>query len=931
MMTSSEIRQSYLDFFKSKGHTIVPSSSLLPQSPNLLFTNSGMNQFVPIFLNQIPSPYSPPRAADTQKCIRAGGKHNDLEDVGLDTYHHTFFEMLGNWSFGDYFKKEAIAWAWELVIERWKLPPSRLYATVYKPEPGDPAEFDQEAYDLWSAHFRSVGLDPAVHVCYGNKKDNFWMMGETGPCGPCSELHVDLTPNGDCGPSLVNAGTPQCMEIWNLVFIQFNANPDGTFSPLPARHVDTGMGFERITGIIQCTDHFKDFSGVISNYNSDIFKPIFEKIESLSGYTYTSTLPSNSHLSQDRSPEEKQDIAFRVLADHIRTVSFAIADGIEPSNEGRGYVIRRILRRAARYGRELGLNEPFFYKLVSLLAKNMGDIFPEIRERQKHVEQIIQAEEESFLRTLDRGLELFESISHSTDSRVIRGKDAFKLYDTYGFPLDLTQLIAREKGLTVDTTGFEFEMEKQRERSKASQKREIISAIDSTDTSPTEFIGYDTFEKKGLQELQVDTLANKKQVLYFTPTPFYAEMGGQVGDRGWIECTPESISIQIIETQKAGSAVAHLVQDTPDLKRLLSLPPSSISVRIDIPRRKLTQAHHSATHLLHWALRKELGTKVQQKGSYVGPDRLRFDFSHPTALTKEEIQKLEELINQKIEEDYPVTWEEKPYEEIKHNPSILQFFGEKYGKMVRVVNIGEFSKELCGGTHVLHTKEIGRFQIVSEGAISAGVRRIEAVSGKALEEYLRAAFKKQNERYQTFLAKKMPSLSLTPESSSNEISLLKLQQIYSARENELKKIEAELLTWEKEFSKKKEQELAHKASEYAQKLALQIQKGAHGRYLIATLQEEEAALLPLICDKLKKEADVMILTTSHNGRAHLLISVEQAVQSKLQANQLMQKLAPIIGGKGGGRPQLAQGSGSEVNKITTLIEEVEKICNQALL
>src|SRR5215204_2856997 len=407
-MTSSQIRQSFLDFFRSKQHTIVPSSSLMPDSPNLLFTNAGMNQFVPIFLGQVKCPYLPGRAADTQKCIRAGGKHNDLDDVGLDTYHHTFFEMLGNWSFGDYFKKEAIEWAWELVVGIWKFPPQRLYATVYNPDPskGDPSEFDQEAWNFWAEKFRAAGLDPAVHIVNGNKKDNFWMMGETGPCGPCSEIHVDLTPDGDTRGSLVNKGDARCIEIWNLVFIQFNANPDGTFSPLPARHVDTGMGFERVTSIIQGTKGFSNFANAkISNYETDIFRPIFTKIEELSGKRYTSTLPKAG--STGETEQEKIDVAFRVIADHIRTLSFAIADGIQPGNTDRNYVLRRILRRAVRYGRTLGFHEPFFYKLVGVLAETMGHVFPEIREKQKHVEDVIRVEEESFNKTLDRGIERF--------------------------------------------------------------------------------------------------------------------------------------------------------------------------------------------------------------------------------------------------------------------------------------------------------------------------------------------------------------------------------------------------------------------------------------------------------------------------------------------------------------------------------------------
>src|ERR1700736_273102 len=510
-MTGSEIRQSFLDFFREKQHTIVPSSSLLPDSPNLLFTNAGMNQFVPIFLGQQKPQWNPPRVADTQKCIRAGGKHNDLEDVGLDTYHHTFFEMLGNWSFGDYFKKEAIEWAWELVVDRWKLPAQRLYATVYKPAPGEPSEFDQEAHDHWARMFREADLDPAIHIITGGKADNFWMMGDTGPCGPCSELHVDLTPDGDTRGALVNEDDPRRIEIWHLVFIQFNANPDGTFSPLPQRHVDTGMGFERSTAIIQGTKNFSDFSGTVSNYETDIFRPIFDEIEKLSGKKYASMLPRknsglgragvpSSQASSDKSSSRRDaatsdrdgratklqtDIAFRVIADHIRTLSFAIADGIIPSNEGRGYVLRRILRRAVRYGRTLEFHGPFFFKLVDVVAKTMGEVFPEVRAKHKQIRETIKREEEAFNKTLDKGIALFERAIADGES-TISGPFAFRLYDEQGFPLDLTELMARERGLTVDVAGFEKLMEQQRARARKAQKKSLIEILDQYDT-PTKF------------------------------------------------------------------------------------------------------------------------------------------------------------------------------------------------------------------------------------------------------------------------------------------------------------------------------------------------------------------------------------------------------------------------------------------------------------
>src|SRR5438034_2401009 len=617
-MTSAEIRQSFLDFFREKQHSIVPSSSLLPDAPNLLFTNAGMNQFVPIFLGQEKPAWNPPRVADTQKCIRAGGKHNDLEDVGLDTYHHTFFEMLGNWSFGDYFKREAIEWAWELLVDRWKFPAQRLYATVYKPGPGEPSEFDQEAHDQWARLFQEADLDPKIHVVSSGKADNFWMMGDTGPCGPCSELHVDLTPDGDTRGTLVNQNDPRCFEIWNLVFIQFNANPDGTFVPLPQWHVDTGMGFERVTAIIQGTKNLTDFSGTISNYETDIFRPIFDEIEKLSSRRYGSTLPIVGRLGetpsaadtaalQNQTEQEKIDIAFRVIADHIRALSFAIADGIIPSNEGRGYVLRRILRRAVRYGRSLGFHETFFFKLVDVVAKTMSNMFPEIRAKESKIKETICHEEESFNRTLDRGLNLFDTEAglerferaaqmieslpefmgdtggpaefeasemsraagyrnrdklgafvrrpDGTVEKKISGDFAFKLFDTYGFPLDLTELLARERGFTVDIAGFEQRMEEQRERGRKRQKKEKISVEEGgLKAEPTKFLGYDFLETESVVETVLPGTKVEEVNIVLDRTPCYAEMGGQVGDRGLLHVPghdrTEVGQLRVIDTQK---------------------------------------------------------------------------------------------------------------------------------------------------------------------------------------------------------------------------------------------------------------------------------------------------------------------------------------------------------------------------------------------
>src|ERR1043166_543768 len=907
-MTSAEIRQSFLDFFRQKKHTVVLSSSLLPDAPNLLFTNAGMNQFVPIFLGQQKPPWKPPRVVDTQKCIRAGGKHNDLEDVGLDTYHHTFFEMLGNWSFGDYFKKEAIAWSWELIVERFKFPPTRVYASIYQPGPSDPSERDQEAYDLWAERFRSVGLDPDIHIVNGGKKDNFWMMGETGPCGPCSEIHIDLTPEDrplemeKRGATLVNGTDARCIEIWNNVFIQFNAEPatpedavkmqqpnakagvdwQQKFVPLPAKHVDTGMGFERLTSIIQGTKGFADFATAnISNYETDIFRPIFDELEKMSGKRYGSTLPiignsgvqsgettetcvkttqtsgespQTSGKTGDHSLKSTQassqaaevsvetteaigessvhsgsaavasdgtpvsagqiaiDVAFRVIADHIRTLSFAIADGIQPGNTDRNYVLRRILRRAVRYGRTLGFHEPFFYKLVDVLADTMGHVFPELRAKQEHVEETIRIEEEAFNKTLDKGIALFNEevlrnalITAAKDTgyavvymavgkpvdaggRVIGhprpdylqlkkgkdvvaeisseqiancawralfpgrvrvlGKDAFELYDTYGFPLDLTELMARERGLTVDVGGFNKLMDEQKARARASQKKQVIELSQVETTTPTQFVGYDKLEATA-KVLEAVGVKDNSAVILDT-SPFYAEMGGQVGDTG--ELSHGSGLWRIVNTQKAGNAWLHLLADEDSRStehgtrapEPADTPPigSTVTLTVDRPRREAIQRHHTVTHLLHWALHEVVSKDAVQKGSYVGPDKLTFDFSS-ASLTPQQVADVEKLVNERILENAPVSWTEIPYADAKSRKDIMQFFGEKYGDRVRVVQIGGkpqaldgYSMELCGGTHPRAPGEIGLFRLPAESAIAAGIRRIEAVSG--LEAYKQA-------------------------------------------------------------------------------------------------------------------------------------------------------------------------------------------------
>jgi alanyl-tRNA synthetase len=1022
-MTSAEIRQSFLDFFREKQHTIVPSSSLLPDAPNLLFTNAGMNQFVPIFLGQQKPPWKPPRVVDTQKCIRAGGKHNDLEDVGLDTYHHTFFEMLGDWSFGDYFKKEAIEWAWELLVERWKFPAQRLYATVYQPGPGEPSEFDQEAYDHWARLFREADLDPKVHVLSSGKADNFWMMGDTGPCGPCSEVHIDLTPDGDTRGALVNKNDPRCIEIWNLVFIQFNAQPvagggdpgQTEYVPLAARHVDTGMGFERAVAIVQGTSNLTDFSGTASNYETDVFRPIFDEIEKLSGKKYASTLPNprgstpgsgvaiggspiekvaasrgDQHASGVRSPEQIQiDVAFRVIADHIRALSFAIADGIVPSNEGRGYVLRRILRRAVRYGRTLGFHEPFFFKLVDVVANTMGDVFPEVRGRQSKIKETIRREEEAFNKTLDRGIKLFDNAllanaltaaarregleiaGHSKaywgdkpaevemadmkffrsgkhiatfsfeqlrngawqsvlrDPPIISGEFAFKLYDTYGFPLDLTELMAREGGLTVDVSGFEEFMEQQRERARKAQKKEEIT-VEEGDLrgEPTKFLGYDFLETEAVVEAVLPGKKSDEVNIVVDRSPLYAEMGGQVGDRGLLHVPghdwTEVGRLRVIDTQKRGDVYVHRAElvngRAPE-------PGEAVRISVDADRRKLIQGHHTVTHLLHWALHEVVSRDASQKGSYVGPDKLTFDFSS-APLTPEQKRDVEKLVNEKIAENAPVSWTEIPFAEAKQRKDIIQFFGEKYGDTVRVLQIGGspralngYSMELCGGTHVSSTDEIGPFRIVKEEAIAAGTRRIEAVAGDAARTWATQEAARQHEKFEA-LARKKPDIAAPPVFQDDAATAEMLKQI-DARAAHLEKVDADVREWEKKTAKSAEAELKSRAAQIASELA----RSHDGKnFIVAEVPDADGKLLQAIVDALKsKSKDPIFLVGTRDASVALVAHVPAALTAKFQANKLIQQIAPIVGGKGGGRPESAQGAGRDTSKVNDALAKAREI------
>ncbi len=908
-MTSAEIRQSFLDFFKSKQHSIVPSASLMPQSPGLLFTNAGMNQFVPYFLGTEKAPYSPARAADTQKCIRAGGKHNDLEDVGYDTYHHTFFEMLGNWSFGDYFKKEAIRWGWELIVDVWGVPAERLYATVYAPSEGDPSEFDQEAYDLWAALFEKAGLDPKVHIINGNVKDNFWMMGETGPCGPCSELHVDLTPNGDSQGKLVNQDSDLCIEIWNLVFIQYNAEADGSFRDLPAKHVDTGMGFERACSLIQNTKGFTDFSKKPTNYATDVFQPIFRTLEKLSGKSYVDIYPG---AGVEKSDALEQAIAFRVIADHIRTLSFSIADGILPGNTGRNYVLRRILRRAVKYGRTLGFDgtEPFLPKLVDTLVAEFGTVFPEIKTRATAVKEALAAEEDSFNKTLDRGMQLFESDAGKSD--VFPPEDAFKLYDTYGFPLDLTALLCRERGISLDEAAVEARMEEARELSRASQKKTIVRALDLSSEANTEFLGFDA---DSCDATILEVHQQDDQVLVITDkTVLFTEMGGQEGDIG--TATINGDTYDIIGVQKIGHATAHVFQNVQPSTFNVQ---QTITVSLDRERRAPIEAHHTATHLLHWALHEVVSPDATQQGSSVSPDRLRFDFNSK-ALTPEQIATMEDKVNACIQKAETVSWTEMPYPEVKGRQDIMQFFGDKYGDLVRVVQIGGeakalngYSMELCGGTHVRNTAEIGLFKIKSEGAIASGVRRIEAVCGAAAEAYLKEQEAKEAEAKASGLEKL--------EAVNQALAALEAETFSIEADASADEIKAIAVEADKALKKAQTAGAARMAN------ALLTDIDLSGNLVIRT--EGPAALLQELMNGLKQNAftQAAFFIIDDSEKLHLGALCEEAGKAAgLSAGNLIKELAPIAGGKGGGKPDMARGAAPDRSKADAL----ETAAKQAL-
>jgi alanyl-tRNA synthetase len=868
-MTSSEIRQKFLNFFASKGHQIVPSAPIVVKNdPTLMFTNAGMNQFKDWFLgNEIPK-YK--RVADTQKCLRVSGKHNDLEEVGVDTYHHTMFEMLGNWSFGDYFKKEAIEWAWELLTKVYQLPKDRLYVTVFEGDAKEGLAFDQEAHDNWK-----LWID-ADRILNGNKKDNFWEMGDTGPCGPCSEIHIDLRPDAERmkvdGKTLVNNDHPQVIEIWNNVFMEFNRKADGTLEQLPAQHVDTGMGFERLVRAIE---------GKSSNYDTDVFVPTIKFIEKHSGITYTFA-------------DTKQDIAMRVLADHIRAICFTIADGQLPSNNGAGYVIRRILRRAVRYQYQfLNLKEPFLCKLAELISDSFKNVFPELYAQKEFVVKVIREEEQSFLKTIANGMTILNAKFASPD-RVIKGVDAFELSDTYGFPLDLTQLISRENKFEVDVKGFENALLQQKERSRKATELTTDDWVLIGEEKPTSFLGYEQLvsEVNIIKYRKVKAKGKESYQLVFNQTPFYPEGGGQVGDTGTISNANEKV--KIIDTKKENNLIIHFTERLPESVE------ATFTAVVDENKRKLTENNHSATHLLHASLRKVLGTHVQQKGSLVNHEYLRFDFSHFAAMTTEEIHAIEKLVNEKIRQN--IVLDERRNVPIAEAQTMgaMMLFGEKYGESVRVITFDElYSRELCGGTHVKATGQIGYFKIVSEAAVAAGVRRIEAITAEAVEELV-------NQQWSTV----------------NELKdLLKAKDIVKS---------VEVLVQEKaELQKKLEVFENEKTVLIKQQLKPNIEHVNGINKLIAQIEIGNADQLKNLSFQLRTETENLfcVLGCMLNGKPMLsiIISDNLVANKKLHAGNIVKELAKEIHGGGGGQPFYATAGGNKADGLTAALQKARTL------
>ncbi len=866
MYTSKEIRRQFLDFFASKGHTIVPSAPMvIKNDPTLMFTNAGMNQFKDIFLGNTTPKMK--RATDSQKCLRVSGKHNDLEAVGHDGRHHTMFEMLGNWSFGDYFKKEAISWAWELLTEVYKIDKSRLYATVFKGSAEDGTALDEEARQTW------MKLMPEDHILFGDKHDNFWEMGDTGPCGPCSEIHIDLRSDEEIakipGKDLVNTDNDQVIEIWNLVFMQFNRKADGSLEPLPAKNIDTGMGFERLCMALQ---------GKTSNYDTDLFSGMIQKIEGLSGHKY--------HES------EKTEVAMRVVADHIRAIAFSIADGQLPSNVKAGYVIRRILRRAVRYGYTfLGFNEPFLCALVPQLVADMGDAYPELGKQQKLIESVIREEEMSFLRTLDRGIRLMDDyIARNAATKAIPGEDAFILYDTYGFPVDLTELIAAEKGYTVDMDGFGKELQKQKDRARNATANEFGDWTVYHDGEEEAFLGYDNLELAGVKLLKQRTVKQKNKTMFqlvFDRTPFYAEMGGQVGDTGVI-ISESGEEIKILNTIKENNLTIHIAERIPaDCK-------GTFTLKVDAERRLKITANHTATHLLDFALREILGTHVEQKGSFVGPDYFRFDFSHFAKVTDEELRKVEHRVNQLIRADYPLEEKRDATMEEAKAMGAIALFGEKYGDKVRVVKFGD-SVELCGGTHAKSTGRIGFLKIVSESAVAAGVRRIEAATGEAAENILD---------------------TLTDTLRGIRTMLGNAPDVAAAV--------ARLMGENSDAKKKIEEYAREKAASFAKELSENAEE-VNGINLVRFNRDVDPAMLREAASILQKEARNFVLAAAfrHEGKPQLaLMYSDDLVTAGHNAAKDIREAAKLIQGGGGGQPALATAGGRNTDGLQAALDKM---------
>ena len=868
MLTAKEIRESFKQFFASKEHQIVPSAPMVVKGdPTLMFTNAGMNQFKDIILGNVPRKY--PRVADSQKCLRVSGKHNDLEEVGHDTYHHTMFEMLGNWSFGDYFKKEAINWAWEYLVEVLKLNPERLYATVFEGSPAEGLDRDNEAAGYWEQYL------PKDHILNGNKHDNFWEMGDTGPCGPCSEIHIDLRSDEEraavSGADMVNKDHPQVIEIWNLVFMQFNRKADGSLEPLPAKVIDTGMGFERLCMALQ---------GKTSNYDTDVFQPIIKVIAGMAGTTY--------------GTDKQQDIAMRVIADHIRTIAFAITDGQLPSNAKAGYVIRRILRRAVRYGYTfLDRKEAFMYKLLPVLIETMGDAYPELIAQKTLIEKVIKEEEESFLRTLETGIRLLDKKMEETKAAgktVLNGVDAFTLYDTYGFPLDLTELILRENGMEADIEEFNKAMQKQKERARNAAAIETGDWI-TLKEGECKFVGYDLFECEA-EILRYRQIKQKNKVLYqivLDQTPFYAEMGGQVGDTGWLIADDEKIDV--IDTKRENNLPVHLVAKLPkDVT-------ATFTAKINVKKRIQCECNHSATHLLHEALREVLGTHVEQKGSYVSPDSLRFDFSHFQKVTDEEIRKVEILVGEKIRANFPLEEHRNmPIAEAKALGA-MALFGEKYGDEVRVVKYGS-SVELCGGTHIPATGMIGSLHVIGESSIAAGVRRIEAVTAEGAEQFVYA--QQDLIRELRALMKHMPNLAQAMKKSIEENAEMKKQIEDYIREKSMR-LKEEIVAKASESNGIKVMQFVGKANADAMKnVAFQIKAETTDSFVFVAgiIDDNKCTLMLMLSDDLVKEG--------------------------LHAGKIVKEAAKHIQGGGGGQPHFATAGGKNMEGLSIAVGAVKE-------